>query len=115
MPKGQQTFKHQQFSVPALPKAWYQKVQDFKAGLGLDDRQVVILGLWALCEIGDKTPGRVNEAALSVRERYPSKKKPGDPLFAKPAPVEGGTAVAAPVTPESLPPDDNGDQAHVAE
>jgi hypothetical protein len=67
------------FSIPALPKPWYLKVQELKEGLGLDDRQCILLALWALCELGAQDPTRVREAAQHTRERYPYRKREKGP------------------------------------
>jgi len=69
------------FSIPSLPKEIYHKFQELRKAHGLTQKQCLILGVYAICEIGvidEKVPLAGNDIAdlvKQVREKYPSKKE----------------------------------------
>ena len=64
------------FLIPGgLPPSWYKKMRELEQGLALNQRQVLILGLACLCEMGREDPAKVGEMAAAVRERYKRMKK----------------------------------------
>jgi len=71
------------FSIPSLPKEIYHKFQELRKAHGLTQKQCLILGVYAICELGvggirirEATTGDVIKHLVEqVREKYPSKKE----------------------------------------
>ena len=70
MPAPKPKFSGFRFSVPSLPKEWYQVLQSARAIWGLNQWQVVILALAALKSLSATAPERAKELAEQVRENY---------------------------------------------
>ena len=58
------------FSVPSLPKEWYQVLQSAREVWGLSQWQVVILALATLKSLSATASEQVKELAEQVRENY---------------------------------------------
>ena len=72
-------FKSYGFTLPGgLPKVWYDKLKDLVEGLSLTQRQVIILGLAAICELGKQDPALVDQMAQTIRGRYLKHPKKGE-------------------------------------
>jgi len=71
------------FSIPSLPIEIYHKFQELRKAHGLTQKQCLILGVYAICAIGDIDPHEpilsktvsVNYLVAQVKEKYPSKKE----------------------------------------
>jgi len=63
------------FSIPSLPKQFYEFVQEFRRKYRLSPWQVVIVALKALHELHTSDPGGVSvltRMVEDIRERFPS-------------------------------------------
>lgn len=67
-PQGK--FSGFRFSIPSLPKEWYQTIQQAREVWGLSQWQVVILALAALKGMSVASPDHMKELAEQVRENY---------------------------------------------
>jgi len=73
------------FSVPSLPLEIYHKFQELRKAHGLTQKQCLILGVYAICNLGEREYAEVSNPAhphstlerllKDVREKYPSKKE----------------------------------------
>ena len=74
------------FSIPSLPKEIYHKFQELRKAHGLTQKQCLILGVMAICELGRREnssspyPGEdlefdIDHLVKDVRDKYPSKKE----------------------------------------
>ena len=59
------------FSLPDLPREWYQFVQSVREAHGLTQWQVVVLALRALMILGRTEPVMVQELIQQVKEDCP--------------------------------------------
>ncbi len=57
------------FHLPNLPKPIWKKFQEIRKSLGLKQRQCLILGILAICEIGDENPEKVEKMANEIKEK----------------------------------------------
>lgn len=58
------------FSIPSLPKEWYQTLQQGREVWGLSQWQVIILALATLKSLSGTAPEQVRALADQVRENY---------------------------------------------
>ena len=70
MPTPKPKFSGFRFSIPSLPKEWYQVIQSAREVWGLSQWQVVILALATLKSLSATVPEQVKELAAQVRENY---------------------------------------------
>ena len=70
MPAPKPKFSGFRFSIPSLPKEWYQVIQSAREVWGLSQWQVVILALAALKSLSATAPEQVKDLAEQVRENY---------------------------------------------
>ena len=70
MPAPKPKFSGFRFSIPSLPKEWYQVIQSARGVWGLSQWQVVILALAALKSLSATAPEEVKGLAEQVRENY---------------------------------------------
>ena len=70
MPAPKPRFSGFRFSIPSLPKEWYQVLQSAREVWGLSQWQVVILALATLKSLSATAPEQVKELAEQVRENY---------------------------------------------
>ena len=59
------------FSIPNLPKDWYEYLKHVREGTGLSPWQVVILALMALKELAQAGDTRVLEWVEVVKREHP--------------------------------------------
>jgi len=59
------------FSIPPLPKVWYDKLRELCKGLGLTQRQVIILGLKAIIVLGQQNEETVKALAAQIKTEHP--------------------------------------------
>ena len=55
------------FHIPNLPKPIWQKFQEIRRSLGLKQRQCLILGILAICELGEKDLENVQKLADEIK------------------------------------------------
>lgn len=75
------------FSVPSLPKEIYHKFQEVRKALGMTQKQMLILGVYSVCHLGEikdaeasnpmMKEGTIDRLLRTVHEKYPSKKDEG--------------------------------------
>jgi len=49
------------FHIPNLPKEIWHKFQELRKAYGLKQRQMIVLGVLAICKLGEKDPALLQE------------------------------------------------------
>ena len=70
------TVPYTAFVLKKLPKPWYEWVKALCAATGANQRQVVLAGLQALSQLGERDAEGAQRLLQAVVERYPAKESP---------------------------------------
>ena len=64
-------------NLPNLPREWYFKLRELTTGLDITQWQAVILGIWAILELGTRDRARLDEMIAEVKARHQRSKREG--------------------------------------
>ena len=57
------------FHIPSLPKEIWQKFQEVRKAYGLKQRQMIVLGVVAVCKLGEKDPEAVQQLVDEILDK----------------------------------------------
>lgn len=57
------------FHIPSLPKEIWQKFQEVRKAYGIKQRQMIVLGVLAVCKLGESDPAAVQKLVDEILEK----------------------------------------------